>query len=405
MSVSARGSVRGCRSQARATGQRHPTGPRPAARGCYEALRVALVSTERGWHGGEEQAYVLARGIRDRGHTCFILARRGGPFARRTAADGFPGATFHRSGRSPLAILQARGHLARIRPDVLHMNDSHALTCAGLAALGLGIPARIVSRRVAFPVHSVMRYRYLCDQVLCVSGAVARVCRESGIPERQIHLVHDGADPQRVAAGDRRRGRCMLGLSEDQPLLLCVASLTDPKGHKYLLEAMPAVVRQYPRACLALAGDGDLQPALKQQARRLGIADRVRFLGYRRDVPDLIMACDLFILPSHAEGLCTSLIDAMLAGRPIVTTSAGGIPDLVGPDSEEGPVAWIVPPRDAGKLAEAVLEAWASPSRRRELQQRARRRAEQRFTAARMVDETLAAYRKVLEGATSRSAR
>ena len=361
------------------------------------ALSVVLVSTQREWYGGEEQAWLLARGLRGSGSKCSILARRDGAFSERMAREGFEVATFSGNGRSLSALWQIRRHLVRIRPDVLHYNDPHAISSAGLASLGLGIPARIAARRVDFAVRFAARYRWLCDRVVCVSLEVARVCRESGIPPHLLRVVPDGVDPSRIRSGDRQRGRRALGLSKGQPLLLTVAKLTDHKGHKYLIEALPAVLKAHPQACAALVGDGGLSGELRAQAKRLGIDSHVRFLGYRDDVPDLIAAADLFVFPSHMEGLGSTLIDVMLAGRALVTTTAGGIPDLTGSDDPHAePVAWTVPPRDPQALAEAILEALASPEKCAVFQERARRRAEQLFTAGRMIDATLRVYRELI---------
>jgi glycosyltransferase involved in cell wall biosynthesis len=114
-------------------------------------------------------------------------------------------------------------------------------------------------------------------------------------------------------------------------------------------------------------------------------------------VPDLIHAADVFVLPSHMEGLCSTLIDVMLAARTIVTTTAGGIPDLVGDEPGTEPVAWTVPPCDAMKLAEAILRALASSDECAAMRQRACLRALQQFTADCMVEATLAVYREAVE--------
>jgi len=364
---------------------------------CPGPLTVALVSTEAQWHGGEEQARLLADGLRQRGHRVAILARRGGAFAGRMAAEGHALLPFGGSGRSPAAIWRVRRALRQLRPDVLHANDGHALTAAGLASLGLGIPARVASRRVVFPIRHALRYRAFCGRLICVSRRVAEVCLQSGIPPRLVCVVHDGVDPQRIASGDRGRGRRTLGASDADRVLLTVAKLTDAKGHRFLLDAMPAVLAQRPEARLFLAGDGELADPLRKQAEKLGIQSAVHFLGYRNDVHDLIHAADLFVFPSHMEGMGSTLIDAMLAGAPIVTTTAGGIPDVTGasePGSE--PTAWTVPACDSGALAAAILQALQSPDQCATLAQRARRRAEQLFTAERMVEATLEVYREVL---------
>jgi glycosyltransferase involved in cell wall biosynthesis len=312
-------------------------------------------------------------------------------------AEGFPVLAFSGNGLAPAALWSMRRSLRRFGPHVLHYNDSHAATSAGVAALGLRIPARIAARRVDFPLHSARQYRWFSDRVVCVSRGVARVCREGGIPESMLRVVHDGVDPARARSGDRQRGRRSLRLADDEVLLLTVAKLTDHKGHRFLLDALPAVIQQCPRLTVAFAGDGELRQSLQEQAERLGLLPRVRFLGYRDDVPDLIHAADLFVLPSHLEGLCTTLIDVMLAGRTMVTTTAGGIPDLVGAHADDGaPVAWLAPPRDPAALAETILHALASPDHSAAMCERARRRAERFFTADRMVEATLEVYGELL---------
>jgi glycosyltransferase involved in cell wall biosynthesis len=355
-------------------------------------LTVALVSTQRRWHGGEEQARLLAVGLRRRGHRCVVFARRGGEFARRMADDNVEVVAFAGGGRNPIALWQMRQALRRLRPDVLHYNDSHAVVGAGLAAVGLPIAARIAARRVDFAVRSPRPYRWFCDRVVCVSNAVEKACLAGGVPAEMLRVVHDGVDPDRVLSGDRRRGRHALGLADDQTLLLTVATLTDHKGHRFLLEALPSVLEKNPRAVVALAGDGELRESLQRQAERLGVASHVRFLGFRRDVPDLIHAADVFVLPSHLEGLCSTLIDVMLAGRTIVATTAGGIPDLLGAEPDGKPLAWLVPPRDPKSLAEKINHALTSPVECAEMRERAARRALQHFTADCMVEATLAVY-------------
>jgi glycosyltransferase involved in cell wall biosynthesis len=365
-------------------------------------LTVALVSTQADWGGGEEQARLLAQGLREAGHDCRILAREGGLFAQWAAGDGFEVETFAGRGRSPWSLWRVRRYLRRVRPHVLHTNDAHALSAAGLAALGLTIPARVTMRHVAFDLRWPSRYRRLCDRVICVSQAAADKCRAAGLPQEHIRVVHPGVDGKRIAGGDRERGRIAAGVGPDQFLLLAVGKLTQCKGHVFLLDALPAILARHPQVCLAVAGDGELLEPLRNQAARLGIAEKVRFLGYRNDVPDLIHGADLFVFPSCVEGFGCAAIDAMLAGVPVVTTTAGGLPEVTGMgEADQPPTAWSVPPGEVRTLADAILEAIENPAERAARARHARVRAERHFLAERMVAATLDVYRELLAGSSA----
>lgn len=367
-------------------------------------IKVVLVSTARDWHGGEQQAFLLAQGLRQHGHDCRIVARCGAAFGQRLEEAGFAVTTFSGKGWNPLAQWRIRNCLRQWQPDILHFNDSHALTTGGCAAWRLHQPVRIVARRGSAPPHSVWRYHHLADQVVCVSRAAARACAAAGIDRRRLGVVYDGVDPRRVAAGNRDRGRRALEINDGTKVVVCVASLTTPKGHRCLLDAWARVVahhsngRMTPAAQnspqLVLVGDGPLGPQLKQQAAALRISNTIRFLGYREDVPDLIQAADVCTLASHLEGLGSSLIDAMLAARPVVTTTAGGIPELLGNDSS--PLAWAVRPNDAAALANGLRTALTSTAVAAQRAACARRHARQHFTADRMVSKTLELYEQSL---------
>jgi len=363
------------------------------------SLHVTIVSTQANWHGGEKQAALLAEGLQQHGHRCSLICREGGEFARRMQGR----VEFHtipKSVRSPVSIYRARRILEQLKPDILHANDAHGLTTAGIASLGLSIPIRVAARRVDFQLRSPQRYRMLCDGLVCVSSSVADICNASGIPREQLHVVHDGVEPTFAESGSRSRGRDSLGLNRQHRLLLTVAKLTDHKGHRYLLEALPELVKIHPGLVVAFAGDGELREELETLAQKLGVGHAVRFLGYRNDVNDLLAASDLIVQPSHMEGLCSSLIDAMFAARPIVATSAGGIPDLldVSKDSREhAQVGWLVAPRDPHALANAIQEVLEDNQQAIDRGLAARDRAMRLFTADQMVERTLQTYEKIAQ--------
>jgi glycosyltransferase involved in cell wall biosynthesis len=365
-----------------------------------QPLSIVHVSTERAWHGGEEQIRQLCEGLRRRGHHNTLIARADGMFAQRMLADNFDVRLVRGNGRNLSALLTMRRLFKKVRPDVLHFHDGHGLLAGGIASLGLKIPARVAARRVTFPLRSSWKYRKFADCVIAVSQRVVSQCEAAGVPADRLRLVYDGVDPARAQSGCRQKGRQALGLNDNTLMLLTVASLSPPKGHHYLLEAFAQVRQQVSQPLqLMLAGEGTLKPQLQQQAERLGIATDVHFLGYRTDVPDLLHAADLFVLASENEGLCSSLIDAMLAHLPIVATSVGGIPELLGPYETEPALAPLVPPGDVPALAAAmqqvVQEVIAHRNGNQDLTDRihaAQTRATHNFTADQMVDSTLAVY-------------
>jgi glycosyltransferase involved in cell wall biosynthesis len=336
-------------------------------------LKLLFISTEKGWHGGEEQLRLLVTGAVAAGHDCCVATREASIVAERIGATGANVLELPRSIRGLRSIWQLRRHLKRFQPDVIHANDPHALSLQRTASWALSIPARICSRRVLFPIFGTRKYRAGCDRMVCVSHAIANVCRESRIPEKMLAVVHDGADPARVQAGDGRRGRAALGL----------------------VDAMPAVLARHPQAVLVLAGDGPLREDLMTQSRALGLDGAVRILGYRDDVPDLIHACDVFALASPEEGLGTSVLDATFAGRSVVAAEAGGIPEMLRDGAGES-CGWLVAPRDPAALARGINEALASPEERARRVALAQNWAADEFTAARMVSRTLAVYAEVI---------
>jgi glycosyltransferase involved in cell wall biosynthesis len=183
-----------------------------------------------------------------------------------------------------------------------------------------------------------------------------------------------------------------LGVADGTPVLLTAGRLEPEKGHRYLLRALPRLLAAHPRLRLWLAGEGSLCEALRREAARLGLADAVDFLGYRADVPSLLAACDLLVVPSLEESFCLTLLEAMALGRPVVAARVGGIPEV----AVEGETAWLVPPADPEALAEAVADALARPEEAARRGEAGARRARERFQISAMVAGFAQVYQRVL---------
>ncbi len=174
---------------------------------------------------------------------------------------------------------------------------------------------------------------------------------------------------------DRSEAQRALGLPAGAPTLVCVASLTEQKGQGYLLEAMRAIRSELPEARLILVGRDRGKTDLAALAREKGLGESVIFLGARDDIPLVMAASDVSVLPSLREGLPMSLLESAAASLPVVATDVGGIPEVV----EDGRGGILVPPREPGPLAEAVLTLLRDPERRRSMGEAARERVEREF--------------------------
>lgn len=231
----------------------------------------------------------------------------------------------------------------------------------------------------------------LIDRYIAVSDEVARrFTSELHVPARKVRVVRNGIDTTaatRVLANGGLRAELLEG--SPGPLLLTIARLHPQKGHQHLLAAM----RELPEATLALAGDGPAREALQSLARDLGIEDRVRFLGHRSDVADLLGTCDVFVLPSLYEGLPLSVLEAMAAGKPIVATSVGGTDEAIA----DGIDGMLVPPADPVRLAAALRALLRDPSVMTRLGHAARESAQRNFSVEAMVRGVDAVYRSDLD--------
>lgn len=233
-----------------------------------------------------------------------------------------------------------------------------------------------------------------------------RVCQSAGLPFERMRLVYDGVSYERIRQANPARGleslRRLLPRAAHTPrpvYLISVGKLAPAKGHTVLIEAFRRVAGEKVNTFLIIVGGGELRESLAEQIAEAGLADRVALAGFREDVPDLLAASDIFVFPSLAEGLGSSVIDAMLLGLPVVASDVGGIPELLRPEGARSDAAlgWLVPPGDPRALATAMTAAIDLPDQERDKRRAlARSFAERNFLSDRMVEETLNVLYEVL---------
>lgn len=371
--------------------------PRPEARPLpvpgTGPVRVAHLIHSLAPGGAESLLIDLARAAPAAGLEIAVmpLVRTNGDRYARTLRDlGVPVLALDLPTRwDPRAFGRALSRLRRWRPDVLHTHLKHADLVGAVASRLTGVPQvstlHVIedARTAGTPLRRAKRRLAAAARMstarvtITVSEAQRRWYLSAfgpADPARVVTVPNGVADPRagRDPVSVRARTRVGLGCTDGEVLIAQVAVARPGKGHATLLDAMRKLGDVPVR--LVVAGDGPLRAALEADAADLG--DRVRFLGHRDDVPDLLAAADIVAHPSEFEALPTALIEALAAARPMVATEVGGIPEVV--TSETG---MFVPAGDPAALAAALRRLATDPWRRAALGAAARRRFESRFDA------------------------
>ena len=284
-----------------------------------------------------------------------------------------------RSKFDPLTLPALLQELERRRADVLHMHGYGATTFGRLAAACRGWPTLLHEHAnlTDTPWFQKVADRLLApytDLAIAVSRSTAEfVTGARQVPRARTRIVYLGAPLEEFTRArtpaEVRAIRSSLGLPADGPVVGTVTRLMPSKGNRCLVDAARLVLDQAPDVHFCIVGEGSLLDTLKQQARRLGIAERVRFPGFTQDVAGAFAAFDVVAFPSFWEGTPLTAFEALAAGRPIVSSDADGLTDIL----HDGRDAVIVPKRDAGAIAQALLRLLGDSRRRDELAAGARR--------------------------------
>jgi glycosyltransferase involved in cell wall biosynthesis len=279
--------------------------------------------------------------------------------------------------------------------DIVQTTLLWADLIGSLAAKLAGVPAVFSWETVSHegdPFHNNFQrragYRLAMrgvDRIIPVSQEIKRsLMRRRGIPERKIQVIPYGVDLEKYRPGDHQAAlqkRQELGISVEAILIGVFARLEPPKGHRFFVEAFPAIVEQYPRVRAIFAGEGSLRADLEAAVRTQGMSNYLMFLGARNDVNELLGAIDLVVLPSVSEGLPNVVLEAMAAQKPVVATAVGGIPEVV----RHGENGYLVPPADASALQNIILQCLSERERWPYLARQGRRTVETEFSLAHQV--------------------
>jgi glycosyltransferase involved in cell wall biosynthesis len=310
-------------------------------------------------------------------------------------------------GRDVTALLALYRLIRARRPHIVHTHTAKAGFIGRLAARLAGVPI------IVHTFHGHVLHGYygagktrllrrmeqmlagLTDQIIAVSEQVKRDLIAYRVARAdKIRVIPIGLDLRTFLDDSTPRGelRREIGLTNGAPLVGIVGRIFPIKNHRLFLDAAAAVAAEERTARFVVVGDGILRAAMEQHARAIGIADRVVFTGWRRDLARIYADLDVLVVSSNNEGTPVSAIEAMAAGRPVVATSVGGLPDLI----SDGKTGRLVPPRDVDALKAAVLELLRDRPHARAIGQTARAKVRKGFAAERLIADVHGLYTELL---------
>lgn len=348
--------------------------------------------------GAEKQMMLLAKGLpRDRFRVEVVTLTRLGAFEDELRACGIPVTTIGKRWKlDPLALIRLIRLLTTRRFDVIHTWIFAANTYGRVAARIAKIPVVVVAEMAVdlwkgrFERLVDRQLGSWCDRLVGNSHAVVEFYRELGVPDDRLAMIYSGInDEPEVADSDAVRAE--LGFDANAPLVLFAGRLAEQKRVDDLLKAVDLLQHVQPDLRTVIVGEGPLRAQLEETAHAYDLDGRLRFLGHRDDVPQLMAAADIVVLPSAYEGLPNVVLEAMQLRKPVVATTAPGTTEVI-VDRETG---LLVPVGNVILLARAIRDLTRDPKLAKQLGEAGRIRVERQFQANVMVAQFAQLYEGV----------
>jgi glycosyltransferase involved in cell wall biosynthesis len=362
-------------------------------------MRVLFVIDELDVGGTEQQIVELVRNLPRTRWTPVVCCFRPGAKAAEIERLGVRVVHLRKRGRIDLRLVRDLAALMRAeRFDVVQTFLIGANLWGRLAALVAGVPVVIASERNV-DVWEEPAKRWLglvlarvTDRIVANAEAVRHYLVRRGADPRRVVTIRNGVDFGRFATSVDRDGiRRGLGFGPEHTVAAVVARLEPQKGQDVVLEVASRLRDLLPALRWLLVGGGGAESALRAEAERRGLGDRVVFTGFRTDSADVLRAADLSVLVSTKEGLSNTLLESLVAGLPVIASRVGGNAEVIIPGT-----GLLVPPRDASALAAAVELLAADPAAAARMGARGREHVSREFAVGRMVEETAALYDELL---------
>lgn len=350
-------------------------------------LKIVHIDSGRSWRGGQRQVYLLAKGLRERGHEPLVIAPANSPLLQKARAAGLAAtAVSTRAEWDVLAAKRIRSRLRAWRPDIVHAHDARSHT---IAILALGTSTKIpliVTRRVAFaPRLARVKYGRRVTHFIAISEAVKKAMITAGVAPEKIDVVYSGVAEPRIAA--RRDWRAELGWPDDTIVCGVVGAMTGEKG----IELLRGIIGHLPPSVAGKCGIVFLGANDVGQLPATNV--RVHWAGFVDEIADAMAGLDMLWHPATSEGLGTSVLDALALGVVPVAFATGGLSETI----ENGESGYLVPVGDLKGFASAVADLAQNAELRARMGLNGRKRA-RAFSDVSMIENNIAVYYRILEG-------
>jgi glycosyltransferase involved in cell wall biosynthesis len=360
-------------------------------------VKVLHVEAGMNLYGGALQVFYLLGGLaKKEGVESVLVCPEGSAIAEAAREKSFTVRTVPIRGDLDLALIpRLTGIIREERPELIHLHGRRgADVLGGIAGRLTGIPC-ILTRRVDNPESRLLvtaKYR-LYQHVITISEGIREVLVSEGVPSDKVTCVRSAVDLTPYSAPcDLSWFLEEFDLQENTLACAVVAQFIERKGHRYLFEAIPSILRAVPESHFLLFGKGPLEDELREICRRMGIENKVTFAGFRADLQRILGCLDLLIHPALMEGLGVSLLQAAAAGSAIVGTRVGGIPEIV----RDGVNGYLIPPGDVLSLGEAVIRLLKDRYLCRQMGGKGRKIVEEDFSIEARVKGNLGVYHSLV---------
>jgi L-malate glycosyltransferase len=361
-------------------------------------MKILHLSSERTWRGGEQQIAYLMQQLREKNIATLAAARKDSEFAKRMLAQGFE--VIELPFKSELDLFTAwkvRELVKRHKVDIVHMHSGHSHTIGVLSSvLGHSAPL-VLSKRTDYPVRdnkfSQWKFNYPgIKRILTVSAKIKDVIKPSLKRPELVEVVYSGIDVSKFPDSPQQNIRELVGLPPMVKVVTNTSAIAEQKDYPTFVAVAKLLTQKYADLYFVICGDGPLKASIETLVKDQGLEERVRFTGFRSDLPSFLGSADLFLITSQDEGLGTSILDAFGTRVPVVGTAAGGMPEIIRHED----TGLMAPIKDAATLAGHVERLlYQDAATRERLVKNARALAEE-FSYKRTAEQTVAVYKNLV---------